>query len=1260
MEKDIESFDSLARRIRQECKALDDNVTASQEGKVSDAYLAGHFSYVENLFNEFCTMVQETVLQDDVLETIKREVDETYRHVCSLRSEQEPENMQQELISNASAEQHTEMQEEQLRSEEQSVPDEKKEKHRTVRRPQMLTDSQQQIQQTQWEKAVSLGMAPVPGQVITDSQLQDFQLAQEQQEDASASAAENLNRSSDQLQAYREKQQDLAQQESIGNSHIDMSRDIFNRKDSRSSETVSIDEEIEDEGKGYTKANTAADKAFGSFRQRYELNSVSRTYGNLSYIVFSQAAQRAVGKLDNDALQAGLTGVYYLKTAYNAARIPLSQKQTASLQKSAQQFIGKQLTNQRNEVIRQNREVRSQISKLEHQLQDISVQKNPAQIRQAERLKTQITALRSQLPGLQKELRHQEWVRNFQHQRTLDQQLIRELSVKKNHKIPAGSKDLQELSRTILKKRQEKILHKYGKWDRIPTSQIPVRVQQLTDRGTYLKNQLRLLQQKKGLSAQERSQLIKLKQQLADTGKQIGELKGLMHAREDLSYVQEKLSRVLKNAGKKRQRIIWTAYFLRNLALRPVQAGRESNTEWLSKSVSFTTNPRTIRYTKKAVSGTAHVAGKAFQKVAPTADNWIRYQVSQKKTAVRKTVKSVKHGIKKSIPTGAKTAAHKASAPIRGVQKIGTGIHNRVYAAKRWLANTRMGVWLQKQKHIVNGIGHAMKGVGLVVKGISLKLLLIFAVVFLVAGVIASIGSLIAGSASSIMILSPHSSDSTDSSSSGKIDLSPYTQIVRSEISAFNDLIDGLRSEYEGNSDYDNVDVQFSGVSNNLREILSMMAVRMKQDLDTAANPNIDPYLRYLAQCSHTYGISEHHYSCSGCESREVVVNKTDPETGKPVQETVTEWYCPGHVDITLSVNVLSFEQMMAQDSFVIEGDDWEGWNEENRAWCKTIYEMDWTELYTGFSISHNTAVETVISPEDELRIWNTIMTMTKNNPFGTAGLMGNLYAESGLNSINLENSYEEQLGYDDASYTQAVDSGSYGNFTDDWAGYGLAQWTDSGRKAELLTHAHSTGVSIGDLGMQLEFLQIELSGTSTLTILQNASTVKEASDEVLVNFERPADQSDSVKLTRASFGEYFFNKYQLGVPSEGQLTQKQIDVIKVATNSNLYGIPADKGYCQAWAAQVYGAAGLEVDDSASAYQSGIRFGVSDDWSAVPPGAAVYGYAGNQYGHVGIYVGNGLVYHNIGGVAVDTLEDWIRIYDGFCWGWQAGEDLTVP
>ena len=57
-------------------------------------------------------------------------------------------------------------------------------------------------------------------------------------------------------------------------------------------------------------------------------------------------------------------------------------------------------------------------------------------------------------------------------------------------------------------------------------------------------------------------------------------------------------------------------------------------------------------------------------------------------------------------------------------------------------------------------------------------------------------------------------------------------------------------------------------------------------------------------------------------------------------------------------------------------------------------------------------------------KIWNFLKSKGLSS-CGAAGLMGNLYAESGLNQQNLQNSYEKKLGHTDASYTAAVDNGT-------------------------------------------------------------------------------------------------------------------------------------------------------------------------------------------------------------------------------------------
>lgn len=112
----------------------------------------------------------------------------------------------------------------------------------------------------------------------------------------------------------------------------------------------------------------------------------------------------------------------------------------------------------------------------------------------------------------------------------------------------------------------------------------------------------------------------------------------------------------------------------------------------------------------------------------------------------------------------------------------------------------------------------------------------------------------------------------------------------------------------------------------------------------------------------------------------------------------------------------------------------------------------------------------------NEKTIWN-FLTGKGLNAYAAAGIMGNLYAESGLMPNNLQNTYNNKLGKTDAEYTAAVDNGSYGNFVKDSAGYGLAQWTYWSRKQALLNHAKQAGVSIADLNMQLGFLWEELQG---------------------------------------------------------------------------------------------------------------------------------------------------------------------------------------
>lgn len=117
--------------------------------------------------------------------------------------------------------------------------------------------------------------------------------------------------------------------------------------------------------------------------------------------------------------------------------------------------------------------------------------------------------------------------------------------------------------------------------------------------------------------------------------------------------------------------------------------------------------------------------------------------------------------------------------------------------------------------------------------------------------------------------------------------------------------------------------------------------------------------------------------------------------------------------------------------------------------------------------------------------------------------------------------------------------------------------------------------------------------------------------------------------------------------------TQKKI--VAVATNSAKYGISARSGYCQAWVADVYQAVTCSRGSAHCALCAADMWAVSSDFSQIPVGATVYGYSSSKYGHVGIYIGNGTVAHNIGEIKIQSLESWIETYKGFAWGWENGD-----
>ncbi len=174
-----------------------------------------------------------------------------------------------------------------------------------------------------------------------------------------------------------------------------------------------------------------------------------------------------------------------------------------------------------------------------------------------------------------------------------------------------------------------------------------------------------------------------------------------------------------------------------------------------------------------------------------------------------------------------------------------------------------------------------------------------------------------------------------------------------------------------------------------------------------------------------------------------------------------------------------------------------------------------------------------------EKQIWDKLKSFGLND-FAAAGIMGNLFAESGLKADNLQNSGNKKLNLMDVQYTAAVDSGVYQNFAHDGMGYGLAQWTYWSRKQGLFNYAKAAGTSIGDSGMQLDYLWSEIQGyRSVISELNDAESVREASDAILIGYEKPADQSEAVQKKRALYGQAYYDRYAgKGQIAAGQITE--------------------------------------------------------------------------------------------------------------------------
>lgn len=143
-------------------------------------------------------------------------------------------------------------------------------------------------------------------------------------------------------------------------------------------------------------------------------------------------------------------------------------------------------------------------------------------------------------------------------------------------------------------------------------------------------------------------------------------------------------------------------------------------------------------------------------------------------------------------------------------------------------------------------------------------------------------------------------------------------------------------------------------------------------------------------------------------------------------------------------------------------------------------------------------------------------------SPAGACAMLGNMFCESALISNNVQNNCP--MG--DSDYTYNVDNGlmTRWQFMSDSYGYGLCQWTYSGRKDHLYMFAREKGVSIGDEQMQCQFCLEELQRdyAELYQYLCQTEDLPKATERICAEYERPAVNNFADRINAA---QRFFNQ---------------------------------------------------------------------------------------------------------------------------------------
>lgn len=165
---------------------------------------------------------------------------------------------------------------------------------------------------------------------------------------------------------------------------------------------------------------------------------------------------------------------------------------------------------------------------------------------------------------------------------------------------------------------------------------------------------------------------------------------------------------------------------------------------------------------------------------------------------------------------------------------------------------------------------------------------------------------------------------------------------------------------------------------------------------------------------------------------------------------------------------------------------------------------------------------------------------------------------------------------------------------------------------------------------------------------------------EILAAAEEEKRQAAAAEAARKAAAAASSNRGSSGVSgtvSSGNASSKGQAIVNACYR---VGSPGS-GLCAMWVSQVYSAAGYGYPGG-NANNMYWNFCTSSNKGDLQPGMIVAvstwtgTSAGRVYGHVGIYIGGGMVMHNVGSIQTMGLDTWIHTYGTTVtprWGWAA-------